>query len=420
VKDDKYCGIHQRDKYRDEEKEKGIKYCDIARGCFTILTGDHKKCTACLEISRAKEKERYEKRNEYTQALEKEKADTRVCLDCGKDFAVFTTQRHCESKRCTDCNKRQKIEDAKRSDRVRNYKEEHFKNLEGYYKDYINGAIKRGYVIEIDFETFSTLVQSKCYYCDYKKDSEINGIDRLDNTIGYTKTNCVGCCSMCNRMKHVYDANFFIDKCRIFSKNLAVTNEFYKTWEVYYKRSSFKQYGAYKKEAAARGLPFHLTQDHWDILTRSSCYLCGYKSEKGVGLDRVDNTKREYTPENVKPCCGSCNNMKNEIPLADLLQKAADVARNFHGKSVAIPKLIIPTRKHPPGKERSHWKSVGLYYAILTNNTEEFEEYFEGCLSDWEETKITIFQMGRDAALDILKTLIQRLKKRKQRAATAS
>ncbi len=32
-----YCGKHARDVYRDEEKAKGIKYCDIDRGCFCNL-----------------------------------------------------------------------------------------------------------------------------------------------------------------------------------------------------------------------------------------------------------------------------------------------------------------------------------------------------------------------------------------------
>jgi hypothetical protein len=97
------------------------------------------------------------------------------------------------------------------------------------------------------------------------------------------------------------------------------------------------------------------------------------------------------------------------------LQKAGEIAANFHGKSVAVSKLVAPFT--PPGKIRSHWKSAGLYYAILTNNTEEFEEYFAGCLDDWEEIRTAIFHMGRTAALDNLQILIQRLKKRKQRLA---
>lgn len=32
-----FCKKHERDKYYIEEKEKGIKYCDISRGCFEQL-----------------------------------------------------------------------------------------------------------------------------------------------------------------------------------------------------------------------------------------------------------------------------------------------------------------------------------------------------------------------------------------------
>ena len=47
----------------------------------------------------------------------------------------------------------------------------------------------------------------------------------------------------------------------------------------------------------------NITQQDWDKLTRQPCYLCGYRDAKGIGLDRVDNTKRSYDIDNIKPCC---------------------------------------------------------------------------------------------------------------------
>ena len=46
---EKYCKKHERDKYYDEEKEKGIKYCDVARGCFTLCETGLKSCRKCLD-----------------------------------------------------------------------------------------------------------------------------------------------------------------------------------------------------------------------------------------------------------------------------------------------------------------------------------------------------------------------------------
>jgi hypothetical protein len=37
-----------------------------------------------------------------------------------------------------------------------------------------------------------------------------NGIDRVDNTIGYTPNNCVTCCKICNHMKHILTEEEFL------------------------------------------------------------------------------------------------------------------------------------------------------------------------------------------------------------------
>ena len=83
----------------------------------------------------------------------------------------------------------------------------------------------------IDFAIFKELSKSKCRYCDIEHSKEIedrlneskskkrlsdeilkiNGIDRVDSSIGYTKENSVTCCKYCN-----------------FAKNTMSEDEFYK------------------------------------------------------------------------------------------------------------------------------------------------------------------------------------------------
>ena len=86
--------------------------------------------------------------------------------------------------------------------------------LKAKYQDYKWGARKRGLEFKLDYKEFKKIIFNKCYYCDSdpsvtKRNKKIkgnfqvliNGIDRKNNNIGYTKKNCVPCCKTCNRAK---------------------------------------------------------------------------------------------------------------------------------------------------------------------------------------------------------------------------
>lgn len=85
------------------------------------------------------------------------------------------------------------------------------------------GARKRGLEFLLTRKQFKKLTQRNCFYCNEKPYKTIyrpgvngkfiyNGIDRKDNTKGYTIDNCVTCCSMCNNMKHAYTQQDFLTK----------------------------------------------------------------------------------------------------------------------------------------------------------------------------------------------------------------
>jgi hypothetical protein len=323
TKGDKYCKKHSRDIYRDEEKEKGIHYCDIDRGCFTVCKEGYTTCDTCREESYKKEKEIRQERVELHNALKNiPNSIKQLCVNCGKDYEQFKTRFNKPSKICKSCNQYNAAQDIKRSGRIRNYKNEHFRNLGIYFKDYISSATTRNYTIGIQFDNFKQLVLSQCYYCQYFKDEEINGIDRLDNSKGYEKDNCVPCCETCNMMKHTYHPLFFIELCKIISGFDDPKPDFYEKWTECYKLRPVS-YNKYKKHSEeTRKLPFHITKEEWNTLIKKPCYLCGFKSTKGIGLDRVDNTRREYTLDNVKPCCYSCNVLKKDFTLAQVKEKA--------------------------------------------------------------------------------------------------
>jgi hypothetical protein len=419
--DDKFCKKHERDVYYREEKEKGIKFCDIARGCFNILNDSKKSCEACLEKIRLSDNKRYKSRKGLIVAAQASNSNVRSCIKCTKDFEAFQTTFNKDSNHCKSCLEKQAHQDKQREDRVRNYKEERLNNLEGSYKNHINKSLIRGYGdFQLNFDEFKCLVTSPCHYCKSISDTEAIGIDRVNNDIGYVKENCVAACWKCNRMKHFYHPVFFIEKCKIITKELIPDKAFYKKWSLYYIRSCYKNYGTCKREAEGRNLPFELSPQQWDWLTRSPCYLCSYQDAHGIGIDRLDNTVRNYTLENCRPCCGSCNSMKNELGLQELLEQCALVSKAYpsYDEFTGIPISKNPLKPIKTDEAaRIHWKSSSIYYAIISDSADTFFESQEGILSQDEYVdlcdKVKSYQ--KDAAHTLIESLLKTLRKRRYR-----
>ena len=144
--------------------------------------------------------------------------------------------------RCDCGNEKIIVGDYLSSGRVKScgcLKEEHLKNIGFQFRgeeDRENAILKLEYshlkkrhkrkkmVGEvIDFDTFKSLVKQPCKYCGMKYSKtlrdrvdknftlKINGIDRIDNRIGYTKENSVPCCKICNFAKHTMNENEFYE-----------------------------------------------------------------------------------------------------------------------------------------------------------------------------------------------------------------
>ena len=91
------------------------------------------------------------------------------------------------------------------------------------YKNYINRAKQLNKMFSIPEDMFKTLTQSECFYCGVKPNQQAkangkyneyvhNGLDRVDNSLGYTPDNVVPCCGNCNMMKRSSHINDFITK----------------------------------------------------------------------------------------------------------------------------------------------------------------------------------------------------------------
>jgi hypothetical protein len=83
-----------------------------------------------------------------------------------------------------------------------------------------------------------------------------------------------------------------------------------------------------------------ITKEEFYEIINKECYLCGKKTDKQHknGVDRVDNNLG-YTVENIKPCCGECNYMKNDYNIDELFNKFKMIYDNFNKKCDFIEKL---------------------------------------------------------------------------------
>lgn len=97
--------------------------------------------------------------------------------------------------------------------------------------DYKRSAKRRDIEWDLTFEEFAAVCAANCAYCGceakpraFNKRSNgtmkpsisvenINGIDRIDNALGYTVLNSAPCCTVCNRAKASMSVADFLDHC---------------------------------------------------------------------------------------------------------------------------------------------------------------------------------------------------------------
>lgn len=90
---------------------------------------------------------------------------------------------------------------------------------------YIQSARKRQLSWEIRSGDFYTLIQDPCIYCGLVSEdsSQFNGLDRVDNSVGYAMCNVVTCCKTCNYAKHTMQLSDFLAWITKVSNNLRNT-----------------------------------------------------------------------------------------------------------------------------------------------------------------------------------------------------
>jgi len=335
---EKYCSKHKRQAIIDKAQAENIRYCDIARGCFTVLQEHESKCTHCLHKARIQDRKRDNQKRQ----------DATLCLDCGR---VLTEEIRAKGKhdkllrRCVPCYEKLLKQESERTKRERNFKAEAFTNKHVIWNHYVKGAKKRGIHFGLTKTQFEELIKKPCYYCTYQKQGEVNGVDRLDNQKGYIDHNVVPCCEPCNLMKGPQHPQEFIDKMHAIhmyhTTQQPIPKEMVEKWSTTYLPRCAPAFTIYSKGAISRNLEFTLTEEDFASIIQQPCYLCGLSNKSGI--DRFQNSIG-YRLENCRPCCGHCNLMKKDMDYKILMEKAASISQRYLTLVDHLHSIHIPTR----------------------------------------------------------------------------
>ena len=148
---------------------------------------------------------------------------------CGNTKIVVADNLSSKKSKSCGCLKQEFL--AKKGNQFGLYLDREVAMLKVQYSHLRKRNRKKGFEDVISFDEFSKLSKSDCHYCgvsysreiedrlcetkDGKKLSDhillMNGIDRIDPSIGYTASNVVTCCSKCNFAKHTMQEFEFLD-----------------------------------------------------------------------------------------------------------------------------------------------------------------------------------------------------------------
>lgn len=135
---------------------------------------------------------------------------TRKCT-CGEVKNVSLNKLRMKKTLSCGCYNKERASKRKisDSDRVKN----------SLIREYKSSAKYRNLTYSISDDFLFSLVKKPCHYCNsepfkpHREDQSFlyNGLDRLDNNVGYLESNVVPCCFICNKMKCVLSKEEFME-----------------------------------------------------------------------------------------------------------------------------------------------------------------------------------------------------------------
>ena len=137
-----------------------------------------------------------------------------TCTSCGRKLRMrndaFTANRkHVGCNKCMGKWRRDHFKEL--------YKDKQPKIYRVKYTHFRANAISRNIPFNLTVDDVAEICNKPCFYCGKPY---CLGIDRIDNSKGYTVDNCVPCCGCCNKMKMDLELSFFLEQILKIYNNL--------------------------------------------------------------------------------------------------------------------------------------------------------------------------------------------------------
>jgi hypothetical protein len=137
------------------------------------------------------------------------------CLNCENKFIPRyggIPQKYCSHKCCKNYWRKSVGKDKNRLIQKRQEEKRKLRPDKRFYDIKYQAGIRK-HPFHLSYEQFLTFWNGKCHYCGEQIIGI--GIDRIDSSKGYEMSNCLPCCSICNKMKNTQSQRDFINRCKI-------------------------------------------------------------------------------------------------------------------------------------------------------------------------------------------------------------
>lgn len=115
----------------------------------------------------------------------------------------------------------------------------------------------------------------------------MNGIDRVVNAEGYTKSNTVSSCKLCNELKYTHNAEKFLNIVEHILGYITDDTKYALHPNCFTEQTKTDltlkgKYSGYKSSAKTKNKEFLLELSDFEKIIKNPCYICGCKNNIGI------------------------------------------------------------------------------------------------------------------------------------------